>query len=99
MKQWREAAKDSDCIVIGYINLDICKWEKPDQINVEVVEITKNYIQTLGFTQMVRNITRAWNVNKSAYSGTGPTVYSTVTPPLPPLPMVPPLGTVGKKTL
>ena len=60
MKQWTEAAADSDCIVIGDINLDILKWDHPDQLNVNMVEATKLEIQSIGFHQLVQGVTRAW---------------------------------------
>ena len=60
VKQWVEAARTSDCIIIGDINLDLLKWDNPDQMNITMVETTKTEIQSLGFVQMVEGITRSW---------------------------------------
>ena len=40
--QWKRAARDSDVMVIGDLNLNHLKWGNPDQIQVRMIEKVKN---------------------------------------------------------
>ena len=59
-EQWRRASTGADVFVIGDTNIDLEKWNNPDQAVAPLVEILKTDIQTLGFSQIVEGITRSW---------------------------------------
>ena len=61
-----EAAKDTECIVIGDINLDLQKWDNPDHLNIEMVEAVKTELAVIGFVQMVQGVTRAWKGSRDS---------------------------------
>ena len=66
VNQWTNAARNTDCIIIGDLNLDMFKWDKPDQIQVGMFELLKSEILTLGFVQLVKGMTRAWPGKKDS---------------------------------
>ena len=55
-----EAARKSNCILIGDFNLDFIKWTKPDKKHEELENCTKNSLETAGYVQLVKGITRSW---------------------------------------
>ena len=57
---WKKGAKDAKCIVIGDTNLDYSKWNQPEQRVASMVNETKLEIETIGFVQMIGNMTRSW---------------------------------------
>ena len=59
LKNWRNEAKDAKCLVIGDLNLDFVNWEHP-VYNESMIEKTKEVIELIGFTQLVKMITRTW---------------------------------------
>ena len=66
VRSWESASINSEVIVIGDTNLDEVKWAVPDPINVDMVNIIKSRIETLGYQQLIRGVTRSWpNQNDS----------------------------------
>ena len=60
MTGWKKAAKNKNCIQIGDTNLDFIKWQDPDQAHEKMVNRTKEEIESAGFTQVIRGVTRTW---------------------------------------
>ena len=60
LDQWTGLDNGAQVIVYGDINLDKLKWSNPEQINSQMVEGTKNRIETNGFSQLVTGATRFW---------------------------------------
>ena len=58
--QWVAAARNTDCIVLGDTNLNFNKWVNPEQEVADMTDMVKAEIETLGFSQYVRNSTRFW---------------------------------------
>ena len=61
MEKWKSATGNNDMMVLGDINLDLVKWGNPEYGAAKMVDKVKLEIETLGFHQMVKGITRAWN--------------------------------------
>ena len=57
---WKLAARNSPCVLIGDTNIDYLRWQSPDQAHQKLVDLTKEEIETLGFTQVIKNHTRSW---------------------------------------
>ena len=57
---WLKAAKNTKCILIGDLNLDYTRWANPDFRTKKMVQDTKDQIETQGFCQMIKNVTRSW---------------------------------------
>ena len=60
INQWLRANTMGPCIIIGDTNLDLTKWDTPDQINAKMVELVKDNIETLNYSQMIQGVTRFW---------------------------------------
>ena len=60
LKQWKAAGNNRKCTVIGDINLDQLRWQDADQLNEQMVEMTQNSIETIGYCQLVQQHTRRW---------------------------------------
>ena len=61
VNSWLKAARgNKNVIVIGDTNLDFKKWALPDPPKTNMVDRVKSDIETLGFFQMVTDITRSW---------------------------------------
>ena len=60
LSQWKMAGRMGQCIVLGDTNLDIMKWNHPDQAVAEMTENTKNLLETDNFTQLINTPTRFW---------------------------------------
>ena len=58
--QWKIAARNTDCFVIGDTNVNMNQWNNPDADAIAVTDILKNEIVTEGFCQTVRGDTRFW---------------------------------------
>ena len=53
-------------LIIGDLNLDHATWNQPDPGHLRMVERTKLEVETIGFVQLIRNVTRSWpNVDDS----------------------------------
>ena len=48
------------CTLIGDTNLDFLKWQQPEDAQKTMVDRTKSEMETEGFTQIIRGITRTW---------------------------------------
>ena len=59
-KIWKNKSKNKKTVVVGDINLDHLRWDHPEQHLENMVEETKNVIETSGFLQIVTNFTRSW---------------------------------------
>ena len=57
---WIKASKDSKCFLMGDLNIDYIKWDKPDYRLKKLVQMVKTQIETLGFCQLVNKVTRKW---------------------------------------
>ena len=60
VNNWRQAATNPRCLVIGDFNLDHLRWRNPDQFNENMVTKVQEQIEVLGFTQMISGYTRRW---------------------------------------
>ena len=61
LNQWKQAtAMSSQCHVIGDVNLDHFRWNDPTQAHEQMVQATKEEIETLNYTQIIEGATRAW---------------------------------------
>ena len=59
-RQWKNAASVKSCWVMGDLNLDVMKWNSPEDDHEEMIEIIKNEIETENFHQLVDQPTRFW---------------------------------------
>ena len=60
MNQVEIASRISNCQVIGYFNMDFRKWSNPEPKHSQLVNCTKNTMETTGFSQLITEITRSW---------------------------------------
>ena len=67
LKRWRtfinrvvDATRNAKCIIIGDTNLDHLKWLDPDQHHKDMVNMMKNEVETLGYSQSIVGPTRFW---------------------------------------
>ena len=51
--------RNARCIVLGDLNLDFLKWNDPIS-HQRLVELTKQEIETTGFSQIINTVTRSW---------------------------------------
>ena len=58
--QWKAACRQGESVIIGDLNLDHQTWEDPTPDHRIMVDIVKNEIETTGFSQMIKGITRCW---------------------------------------
>ena len=61
IESWKKVSNTGDTIVLGDLNLDFCKWSLPDARHSRMIEKVKDEIETLGFHQLVTQITRTWS--------------------------------------
>ena len=58
---WKAAVTgDKNCVIIGDLNLDHARWNNPSPGNQRMVERTKLVVETMGFSQLIKTITRSW---------------------------------------
>ena len=58
---WKAAAaRNSNCVIIGDLNLDFTLWNEPEYNTAEMINRTKVEIETIGFVQILTEITRSW---------------------------------------
>ena len=60
MKQVEDAGTSASIHIIGDTNLDYQRWQNPDWNHRDMVQATKNTLETNGFTQLITEITRCW---------------------------------------
>ena len=60
IKQWINASKDGQCIIIGDLNLDQLTWGDPEWRHQQMVQQMKEEIETLNFSQLIEGATRCW---------------------------------------
>ena len=60
MEQVERASRNTNCNIIGDMNMDFQRWEEPDPNHADLINTTKNTMETEGFTQPVQGITRSW---------------------------------------
>ena len=60
LSQWKKAGRMGQCITIGDINLDMARWDNPEQAHIDMIDETKNEIETENFTQLINTPTRFW---------------------------------------
>ena len=58
--KWVRASRTADTIVIGDLNLDMNKWTDPEYENKDMVDMVKDSIETLNFSQVIDGDTRFW---------------------------------------
>ena len=61
VEKWSRAGRTSKCIVIGDLNLDMRRWQNPDQYVSNMVELVQDKIEQEGFVQLVQEHTRSWH--------------------------------------
>ena len=54
------AAQNSRCFFIGDLNLDFSRWQNPEAGHTRMVERVKTEMETQGFCQVIRGMTRFW---------------------------------------
>ena len=54
------AAQNKHCFLIGDLNLDFSKWQNPEAGQVRIVERVKTEIETQGYCQVIKGMTRFW---------------------------------------
>ena len=59
IKHWKAASRDRNCLVVGDMNLDFCKWNSPESSQEEMVNQTQQQIEGAGFIQVIDKITRS----------------------------------------
>ena len=60
ISQWKMIEKNNVCVIIGDTNLDGLKWNSPDRGHEEMMNLVKQEIETLGYSQVVKKATRFW---------------------------------------
>ena len=60
MYQINRASATASVHILGDFNLDYQKWATLDPHHVQLVEATKNTLETNGFSQLLDGITRTW---------------------------------------
>ena len=61
IRQWKMAINSYKyCWVVGDTNLDKIKWDTPDSRHLDMVNLTKNYIETKNCQQIFTGSTRSW---------------------------------------
>ena len=66
VNNWRRAGLQSNCVVIGDINLDWLMWDTPNIQHTNMVEKVQDEIETTGHVQLVRGHTRSWHHQKDS---------------------------------
>ena len=66
VKNWRSAGLQTNCIVIGDLNLDWLLWDTPEQHHASMTEKVQDEIETLGFVQLIRGHTRSQHHQKDS---------------------------------
>ena len=57
---WKKAAKNCKTVVIGDFNLDHTRWNQNEYRLKKMVQMVKDQIETEGFCQVIREVTRSW---------------------------------------
>ena len=60
IQQWISASQQGNVTVIGDTNLDHLKRAVPEHSHLNMVNLDKHEIETLGYTQLVHGPTRFW---------------------------------------
>ena len=60
LRQWTEVGNRNDTYVVGDTNLDFHRWDTPSQVCSQMVEDTKNEVETIGFHQLINETTSSW---------------------------------------
>ena len=60
VEKWSQAGRNTNCIVLGDMNLDFLKWHDPDQFHEEMVDLVQRRIELEGFSQIITGHTRSW---------------------------------------
>ena len=58
--KWKTMSTNTNCVVLGDINLDYMKWALPDNSQEKMVNEVKSKIETSGFQQLITGATRIW---------------------------------------
>ena len=66
LEGWKTAAQDPLCTVIGDLNLDFLNWSDPEPGHANMINRTKDEIETRGFAQIIRGHTRTWRHQKDS---------------------------------
>ena len=61
VEKWVSAADSGDVMLVGDVNVDYKKWDQTEYRLKDMVELLKDEVETLGFFQMVKEVTRSWN--------------------------------------
>ena len=60
LKGWKRAARRNMCVLIGDTNLDFARWQNPEESHKKMVDRMKEVMETEGFIQVIKGITRMW---------------------------------------
>ena len=61
LDQWANIQDGIEVLVVCDLNLDFLKWGDLDLHHREMIEVTKDKVETKGFAQMVKGATRFWH--------------------------------------
>ena len=50
VKNWVNAGRNKNCLVIGNLNLDYLRWLQPEQHLEQMVEHTQDHVEVAGFS-------------------------------------------------
>ena len=60
LRQVETARISATCHLIGDFNLDFMKWNAPDFAHLQMINNTKDSLETGGFFQQIEGVTRSW---------------------------------------
>ena len=60
ISQWRAAGNSGPCVIIGDVNLDMLKWNAPENGQNNMIELVKTDIETINMSQVIEGPTRFW---------------------------------------
>ena len=66
VRKWRNLAMNTNCVVLGDLNLNYLKWSQPDSKHENMINIMKDQIETSGFTLLLEGITRTWRTQEDS---------------------------------
>ena len=65
---WKRSERNARVVVIGDSNLNYLKWNDPGPRIARMVKQTKDELETLGFCQLIKKITRTWPGQPNSFS-------------------------------
>ena len=63
VKKWSNVSRNNMCVVLGDINLNHQRWSNPERHLEKMADLTKQYVEGNGFSQLIQGITRTWRTH------------------------------------